>query len=699
MEPLPAARVARVACVGIAPAALKRRPESHGASRAPQTAALVGGWALGFRPSQVRARAEAGDAPRNLYELRLLGLSPLEAAVASAESIKQRQRVLLKVCHPDIAGDGGAAVTALLTEAVNALSSAQARAEYEASLSDTEMEVGRGGSMSWPSLAQTLGTAVAGRVVMLTEQEIKCKASAANAAAPKQGKGGKGKKTPDSATLKLEVHLAGAESVNEVLYVEAWGEQGDLISIAGATHIPAGQNYSTSRLPYHLRVKGTVGVNVIVQKLDALPWPNVPVLHPLVPLRSLDRVKERQQICVAVQIEENPGTVERDTAAGRVPVCNAVVQQEGTRVRCAFWREQAGMLAARGPGECVLLYQVLVEKKKEGSWELGSWRATQVLDCPPDKAAEIRGALRNAEDCRMLTEVPIRDWAHALVAAIVLGHLRQMNTVFKVWGLQVMGVSSVRLMRMLPWSHAWLCEPPLLTLTANVPWCSTTTFSRRSCRHRTDTGDTRATLRDALRSTQWLCKLTFRENDHQQVLELECRHLEPFLDAEDLSRFMQALPRCALGKGCPVASLDVLQVDNDLGLLRAGLLDASTARVLVAFNDVQLPDEEALQQDPQSASAMRVKRSVDCLLAPAQQGEPVRAKLRAAGPASGVNWILRGRPGEVHQVVIMQTESAGEWGVLWHVPVANEAVASFVTYWQFVLTSQKDQDVLLFQPE
>ena len=154
-------------------------------------------------------------------------------------------------------------------------------------------------------------------------------------------------------------------------------------------------------------------------------------------------------------------------------------------------------------------------------------------------------ALCGIRDCRTLTKIPIRDWAQceavpstlsALVAAIVLGHLRQMNTVFKVWGLQVMGVSSVRsetdewvlkscskckkgfsqpalvcliscpllpkrapiiikhvnflcvcyrLMRMLPWSHAWLREPPLLTLTANVPWCSTTTFSRRSCRRRT----------------------------------------------------------------------------------------------------------------------------------------------------------------------------------------------------------------------
>ncbi|CAJ1402422.1 unnamed protein product [Effrenium voratum] len=326
----------------------------------------------------------------------------------------------------------------------------------------------------------------------------------------------------------------------------------------------------------------------------------------------------------------------------------------------------------------------------------------------------------------MLTEVPIRDWAQceavpstlsALVAAIAPGHLRQMNTVFKVWGLQVMGVSSVR-SETDEWAHADAALEPRMAVRAAfadsdcqcsmVLYHDLLTAVLQAQNHRlpeplADTGDMRATLRDALRSTQWLCKLTFRENDHQQVLELECRHLEPFLEpqkpAEDLSRFMQALPRCALGKGCPVASLDVLQVDNDLGLLRAGLLDASAARVLVAFNDVQLPDEEALQQDPQLASAMRVKRSVDCLLAPAQQGEPVRAKLRAAGPASAVNWILRGRPGEVHQVVIMQTESAGEWGVLWRVPVANEAVASFVTYWQFVLTSQKDQDVLLFQSE
>ena len=39
-------------------------------------------------------------------------------------------------------------------------------------------------------------------------------------------------------------------------------------------------------------------------------------------------------------------------------------------------------------------------------------------------------------------------------------------------------------------------------------------------------------------------------------------------------------------------------------------------------------------------------------------------KLRAAGPASVVNWMLQGRDGEVHQAVLSQTEKADEWNVL-----------------------------------
>ena len=84
-------------------------------------------------------------------------------------------------------------------------------------------------------------------------------------------------------------------------------------------------------------------------------------------------------------------------------------------------------------------------------------------------------------------------------------------------------------------------------------------------------------------------------------------------------------------EGCPVAALRDLRVDSDLGFLSIHKIDASSARALIVFNDVQLP-EESLQQDPQSASAMRVKRSVDCFLSTPDSttGTPFRSKIRAS---------------------------------------------------------------------
>ena len=99
-------------------------------------------------------------------------------------------------------------------------------------------------------------------------------------------------------------------------------------------------------------------------------------------------------------------------------------------------------------------------------------------------------------------------------------------------------------------------------------------------------------------------------------------------------------------------------------------------RALVAFNDVQLADEEALQQDNTTISAVRVKRSVDCLLSAAADAAVLhQAKLRSAGPASAVNWMLRGRGGEAHLVVLAHTDASEEWSVLWHVPVHADRVA------------------------
>ena len=99
-------------------------------------------------------------------------------------------------------------------------------------------------------------------------------------------------------------------------------------------------------------------------------------------------------------------------------------------------------------------------------------------------------------------------------------------------------------------------------------------------------------------------------------------------------------------------------------------MEASFVRCLVAFIDVQLPDDEALQQDNTPTSAMRVKRSVDW----AATGEPSRVQLRSAGPASAVAWMLRGHAGEVPFVLLAHTSDDGEWSVLWHVPVEAHRV-------------------------
>ena len=196
-----------------------------------------------------------------------------------------------------------------------------------------------------------------------------------------------------------------------------------------------------------------------------------------------------------------------------------------------------------------------------------------------------------------------------------------------------------------------------------------------------DTPAVRLQLRDLFRGAQWLCRFTFRENDYQQTLELECRHLQPCWRASGANAVVEPatlqrkVPHCLLNTGCPVAPLNMLQVDVQLGLICIGDVEASFVRALVAFNDVTLPDDEALQQDNTAVSAMRVKRSVDCLLCgTAETSVTHRAKLRSAGPASVVNWMLRGRAGEAHLVVLAHTEEEGEWSVLWHVPVEAHRV-------------------------
>ena len=162
------------------------------------------------------------------------------------------------------------------------------------------------------------------------------------------------------------------------------------VSIQGGTVQEQLPLYTTSRLHYYLRLKGTLGIHVHAVKLPADPWPDVPAVHPLVPLAALDRVKDKQQFCVSAIIVDNPGAIERQTKDRLSMVCNALVQQGCTKVRCSFWGDHALELAEKPVGQALLLYQVLVTKRKsEASWELTSWRGTTIQACPADIADEM----------------------------------------------------------------------------------------------------------------------------------------------------------------------------------------------------------------------------------------------------------------------------------------------------------------------
>ena len=176
---------------------------------------------------------------------------------------------------------------------------------------------------------------------------------------------------------------------------------GDIVAIQGGTVQSTPPVYSTSKLHYHLRLKGTLGLNVLATKLTEQPWSDVPDVHPLVPLRALSRVKDRQQICVAAVVIDNPGAIERQTKEKMASVCNAIVQQGATKVRCSFWDEHAEELADVAVNQAVLLYQVLVTKRKtEDSWELQSWRGTSIRDCPQAMAEllSLDGRSKNPHD-------------------------------------------------------------------------------------------------------------------------------------------------------------------------------------------------------------------------------------------------------------------------------------------------------------
>eukprot|EP00933_Yihiella_yeosuensis_P047601 TRINITY_DN4345_c0_g2_i1.p1 TRINITY_DN4345_c0_g2~~TRINITY_DN4345_c0_g2_i1.p1 ORF type:complete len:399 (+),score=78.73 TRINITY_DN4345_c0_g2_i1:50-1246(+) len=108
---------------------------------------LAAGSTEGKSPST----EESVAAPANLYEV--FGFTT--GAQFSAEELQSRRRALLKACHPDVAGPGGAALTVLVAEAAEILSETASRAAYDKTLLQTIRGVGavsRNQTDAWPAL-------------------------------------------------------------------------------------------------------------------------------------------------------------------------------------------------------------------------------------------------------------------------------------------------------------------------------------------------------------------------------------------------------------------------------------------------------------------------------------------------------------------------------------------------------------------
>ena len=136
----------------------------------------------------------------------------------------------------------------------------------------------------------------------------------------------------------------------DMLYVDAWGDaaetlytiaqRGKVIKIVNPRVIEQRPQYSTSPLRYFLRVKAPLN-NVTGTRVDVMteppePWSTIPQNHPFVEIADLEREDDNATLCVLVVVVAQPGKVSRMSSYGAADVCNAVVRQKATTIRCAF---------------------------------------------------------------------------------------------------------------------------------------------------------------------------------------------------------------------------------------------------------------------------------------------------------------------------------------------------------------------------
>ena len=568
------------------------------------------------------------------------------------------------------------------------------------------------------------GTCVCGRVVLCrgpfnaTGQDAQTTASSGKA----PGKKGKKKGADTQTRLKTEIHILGGDSIDEVLFIDGWGDgaaqlaraltRGSVYRIAGAKKIDSSPRYSTSRLPYFLRFVPPLGLATQIELYNEAPWRDVALHHPFADFESLKGIGSSLRVSVLGVIETQTGTTQRDTKYGQGEVCNAVLKHKNHLIRCGFWRGHGAELAKHPKGTALALHQVNVYVKNNG-WEVAATEATQIEECPPDlksallestKLNEVGIALTTAARIDYSTVKTIPATLSGLASVIQPQEPRQLDGVFEVHSVAVLGISSVL-------DNQWFVMQACAKCKAQVD------ANTKSCHHCTDsdgveqrwifsldladqTGscaamlyhdatDTlpflvmgpdepraRAKITRGFRSIPWTVRCVYKTNTLKNTNYVEVKKIEPTINVEGVVGSFRRVPapQVPSNTACPFARCADVAFNKELGVTTNKGMGVAAVRLLVRVMEAA-EDEVVATPDPTN-HGFRVCRRVKCGLR--KDGPEAIYEIKTAGMAASVQWLMTAPPDSCFCVTAQGRGADAAFKILEHADTKDVGLNQYV---------------------